>query len=443
MTTTSPDSTVLAAETRSVPLARRFIRASLADAGADDWSEVAELVVSELVTNAVVHAGTPVGLAVWPCRRGVRVEVADGSLRLPATRDYAATAATGRGLHMVEQLSDRWGARPRNDGKVVWFELGTSSTDGCGNGTADVAPEAAAAAEEVTVELQSVPLLMHWAWQEHAQSLLREHLLAVIVEEPLALEEHAAAGEALDVLHEQLPRPTLPVEPTALLADALEPGVTADAVVVRVPTAALDRFATLDRLLARAVEAAATGHFLAPPTQPEIADMRHWLCGEVARQVAGQPPRPWQEVVGELPLRLDRSQRLDGTDGTGGPGRSGRGRERLAALLEGDTLAVVADEEGTIVGVSQPLVAFLGHRTEADLVGHRVLVLIPERYRQAHVAGLTLHATNGRDALLGRSIRVPALRADGTEVEVGLHVEVRRLDDAHRIFVATFDVATG
>lgn len=428
---TSPDSTVLAAETRSVPLARRFVRSSLADAGADDWSEVAELVVSELVTNAVVHAGTPVRLAVWPSSGGVRVEVADGSLRLPVSRDYAATAGTGRGLHMVDQLVDRWGARSRNDGKVVWFELG-SAGDGPG-AAGEESGSAAPVLAELTVELRSVPLLMHWAWQEHAQSLLREHLLAVVVEDPSALEEHAAAGEALDLLHEQVPRPTLPDEPTALLADALEPGATAEVVGLRLPATALDHFATLDRLLAEAVAAAASGHFLAPPTQPEIADMRHWLCGEVTRQAAGEAPLGWREAVGAPPLRLDEGRDVAAP----GPGSAS---DLLAPLLEGAP-AVVADEAGTIVGVSPALLDFLGHDSAAGLVGHRVLVLVPPRYRQAHVAGLTLHATNGRDTLLGRSLQVPALRADGGEVLVGLHVEARRLDDTHRVFVATFDLA--
>lgn len=427
---TSPDATVLAAETRSVPLARRFVRSALAEAGAADWADVAELVVSELVTNAVVHAGTPVELAVWPTACGVRVEVADGSLRLPVARDHAATAGTGRGLHLVEQLCSRWGARVRDDGKVVWFELGA------GDGHApEGGPTAGAVAptEEVAVELLHVPLLMHWAWQQHAPTLLREHLLAVIDEEPDALEQNAAAGEALDMLRVQVPQPDLPSDPAQLLVDAAAPDGMADRVVVRVPPARVHCFGALDRLLARAVAAAAAGELLAPPTQPEIAEMRQWLCEEVARQAAGGEPRPWSEVLGEHVLRLD---------GVPQPPHvvPERADDRVTGLLAGHRLGVVANEAGVILAVTPAVVELLGHRSEDDLVGHRLLAIIPERFRQAHVAGLTMNAATGRSVIVGHALTVPALRADGTEVPVGLHIGVRLLDEGRRLFIATLEV---
>lgn len=95
-----------------------------------------------------------------------------------------------------------------------------------------------------------------------------------------------------------------------------------------------------------------------------------------------------------------------------------------------------------IVAVSATAATFLGYRSPDELVGRRVIVVVPERYHQAHIAGTTLHATNGRDQLLDVPLTVPVVRADGTEVHVELRVVPRRLDDEHRVFVATLRLPT-
>ena len=101
--------------------ARRLLREVLSETGAGDWVDNAQVAVSELVTNALVHAGTPIRLHVQARRDGLRVEVADGSPHLPRQRAYAATSGTGRGLHLLEELVDSWGALPdrRRQGGLV------------------------------------------------------------------------------------------------------------------------------------------------------------------------------------------------------------------------------------------------------------------------------------------------------------------------------------
>jgi hypothetical protein len=80
-------------------------------------------VVSELVTNAVLHARTDVVLSL-ELRPGVaRIGVRDGSLATLAIRNYSAEAITGRGLGVVEALSRAWGAVADRDGKLVWAEF--------------------------------------------------------------------------------------------------------------------------------------------------------------------------------------------------------------------------------------------------------------------------------------------------------------------------------
>lgn len=100
--------------------ARRFVRGELAAMG--PVAELAELLVSELVTNVVRHARTPFTVAVTD-GDPIRVSVRDGvaaDLRVTAAR---GDATSGRGLAILEALAHRWGVEPREGGKEVWFEL--------------------------------------------------------------------------------------------------------------------------------------------------------------------------------------------------------------------------------------------------------------------------------------------------------------------------------
>ena len=84
----------------------------------------AELLVSELVTNAVVHGAPPVTVNVECDGTDLRVAVTDGSDRSPVPRQADPDAESGRGIYLVDVISDRWGIAPsRGHGKAVWFTL--------------------------------------------------------------------------------------------------------------------------------------------------------------------------------------------------------------------------------------------------------------------------------------------------------------------------------
>ncbi|MBC9727139.1 anti-sigma regulatory factor [Streptomyces sp. TRM68367] len=112
--------------------ARRWARSRLAGSGIEDDEPLAEtliLLVSELVTNAVVHTGCPAVLRLsLPGSTAaesatVRLEVADRSDRAPLPRCVDGESAGGRGLALVDGLADRWGWTAEGAGKRIWCEL--------------------------------------------------------------------------------------------------------------------------------------------------------------------------------------------------------------------------------------------------------------------------------------------------------------------------------
>ncbi|WP_432561020.1 ATP-binding SpoIIE family protein phosphatase [Kineococcus sp. SYSU DK003] len=115
----------LPADTRAVGAARDYLRTTLSEWDLSSAADEAELVVSELVTNALLHTGSPAALTL-------RHEVADGllsvgvedcSTRHPQPRDSTEEATGGRGMHIVEVVAQRWWVAPRGNGKTVWADL--------------------------------------------------------------------------------------------------------------------------------------------------------------------------------------------------------------------------------------------------------------------------------------------------------------------------------
>jgi len=114
---------VFPAVPESVGAARRFTRAALRRHPiAPETVDIATLLVSELATNAIVHATSAIQLRV---RVGddVRVEVHDASSDAPEITPGDTERETGRGLELVSTLAEGWDWSPRPEGKVVWFAL--------------------------------------------------------------------------------------------------------------------------------------------------------------------------------------------------------------------------------------------------------------------------------------------------------------------------------
>ncbi|HEU5428229.1 MAG TPA: SpoIIE family protein phosphatase [Actinocrinis sp.] len=109
-------------EPPAVAQSRRTVRAALGGWGLGQLGDTAELLTSELVTNALLYTEGPISVRLMRDRT-LLCEVYDGSETVPRLRAAADDDDGGRGLHLVKELSSRWGTRRTTTGKTVWFEL--------------------------------------------------------------------------------------------------------------------------------------------------------------------------------------------------------------------------------------------------------------------------------------------------------------------------------
>jgi PAS domain S-box-containing protein len=186
-----------------------------------------------------------------------------------------------------------------------------------------------------------------------------------------------------------------------------------------VPAASVPHFATLDRTIETSLELSRTGRTLTPPTQPEVQVFRRWLCEEVLGQAVGAEPRPWTVEGDQADLVWHQELDWDPVE-----------------VVGASSPRVAADAANRIVAVNDAALELLGYDDAGQLVGHRLVVLIPERYRQAHVAGFTMYLLTGRRPLLGTEVRVPVVRSGGEELDVWMRVEEEPAGDGSQVFVA-------
>ena len=107
----------------SAGVARRFIDLTLTGWGCDALVDAAVLLVSEVVTNAILHARSDIEVHVASRGTVMRIEVTDHGDGDPVMRSYSEDASSGRGLAIVEQVASAWGVTKVAGGKRVWFEV--------------------------------------------------------------------------------------------------------------------------------------------------------------------------------------------------------------------------------------------------------------------------------------------------------------------------------
>ncbi|MDQ1681030.1 MAG: hypothetical protein QOI42_1889 [Frankiaceae bacterium] len=444
--------TSLAAEPASARAARRFVHDSLVAAGRPEWVSSAELAVSELVTNAILHAHTPLRVEVTVTARDATVHVRDTSPRLPAQRHWGESATTGRGLSLVASLSVEYGVQVEPGGKSVWFRLDDSVADAARpqHDVWDIAgllENDPARRRGVVARLEHLPVLLWLSSQQHQEAVLRELFLmrsesAEFVEATVDLagagralaqlaagvqaamgRETAASGDpsAAGVATARLSSPA--GLPDAMRAEPSAVPVTVD-VVLDVSAAGHSDFLALQDALDLGVRLGADDRMLIRPALPETVALRDWACEQVLAQVNGVAATPWSGAAHPRfvdPGYVRHTAPLPRWDDSG--------------VRASERAVVAADDNNRIVAVSDPAAALLGWPA-GELTGRRVVTIVPERLREAHVAGFTRHLTTGESHVIGVALELPVLRRDGVEIRCRFQIERIRAETGRAVYLA-------
>jgi DNA-binding NarL/FixJ family response regulator len=115
--------TQLAADVRSSAGARRFMEETLRRWECGEVLDIVNILVSELVTNAIKHAHSEADVMVLLTSTAIRIEVTDTGEGVPQPKELVQEGTSGRGLAIVDVMSSAWGVVPHEHGKTVWFEV--------------------------------------------------------------------------------------------------------------------------------------------------------------------------------------------------------------------------------------------------------------------------------------------------------------------------------
>jgi anti-sigma regulatory factor (Ser/Thr protein kinase) len=292
-------------EARSVRDARTWVVSQLQTLGRDDLVDSARLGVSELVTNAILHASSPIRVRLGGTPVHPRVEVHDASSEPPATRDLSdddrLLATIGRGLSIVATYSRTWGAEMSPSGKVVWFEPASESDlaeledqDEPAPGemvdlTGTVEDVGAGDVDDlVTIRLLGMPIRVfaHYRlWYAELRRELRLLALSHGSEYPVA--------EELSALTAEVERERRQARGPDRLDAALAHGLDRADLVYQVPPSAPATMTRLRDVLEEADAFCAEQRLLTAAPTPQLVAVRTWYLGEFERQGRGEQPVPW------------------------------------------------------------------------------------------------------------------------------------------------------
>lgn len=314
----------------SVNEARRAVKRLLTSRGASpELVDNAVLLVSEVVTNAVLHAGTELVVAAKASANGARVGVTDFSPVVPSARHHGEEASTGRGMLLVEAMSSRCGTKVKDGMKTVWFTVG----DAAGPDVAEV--DQADNRTGVLIRFLNLHVAMARATLTYGEAVVRELTLmntqGEIDERPWAvpkfslgplwahLDDASAARREIVDLEVEFPRGEIEhcLERLALVEEA-------------------------DRL-------AREGKLLTVAAVPEVAYYRRWIYRQIHGQANGADAEPWITPA-HLPPVVDPVV-LDAAD--------------IVRLGQGQNAVVLADDGNRILYANETAERLLGWHGKA------------------------------------------------------------------------------
>ena len=292
----------LAPDASAVGTARRHVAEQLRAVGLESAVPDAQLAVSELVANAVIHARTPVTVRVEALATGARVHVHDESPALPSPAALGASAMSGRGLVLVDAVSVRWGVEPDPaGGKTVWFDIDPDQ----------VAPEAPApllalwldidgltspgpdADDEMTVVLPDMPVEDLIAAKMRVEDLIRDLKLVLLNESAQVTGQQSSPDEVLlarrlDASVEAFDRTRVQMRSQALQASAR--GERTTTLRLRVARGSADAVVRYRQALEEADELSRAGKLLVAGGLSSHARLRRWYLDEIVRQLREERP---------------------------------------------------------------------------------------------------------------------------------------------------------
>jgi hypothetical protein len=269
----------------------------------------AELIVSELVTNAVLHAGTGPIVSVRIDDENVRIEVEDTSPAAPVLREYGLDASTGRGLRVVSTAASEWGVETTSSGKAVWATLFTTTTGAIPSKMssphlsyredATRSPnvlDALGEEQKYLAAFKNIPVDLYLQLEAHNESLVREFsLLSIQVtgdeqhHMPERLREAVVMSTKMDIRFTMLR-----IGARAATRDK-QPWFSMDLHLTKSGAQALERYG---KWAAAADELSDEKLLLTASANAEVQALRSWLIEETLSQIQrGEPATAWNATV--------------------------------------------------------------------------------------------------------------------------------------------------
>lgn len=346
----------LPGEPDGVPMARRFVRERLAGTPFENRLADYELILTELVTNATLHGVSPVTVSLQTFSETARFEVADASAGTPIGLARSSESMTGRGLMLVEALSDRWGVDRRATGKVVWAEAGVrerivkAGALPIGRwlgGQLDEATVGDPVEPRHTIELGDVPTDLLLEAKAHVDSIIREFALASAG----AASGQTAAVSAdmrrlIETVGNRFAGERESIKRQAIAAASA--GRERTWLVLTLPLSAADAGIEYLAALDEVDSYARAARLLTLETPPQHRAFRHWyissLVGQLRAIARGEKPEPAVtfeqflldelQVVSTAHRAIDRAARLQEVTGS------------LAGAISIDEVAKVVVSQG-------------------------------------------------------------------------------------------------
>jgi anti-sigma regulatory factor (Ser/Thr protein kinase) len=280
---------VLAADVVNCSVARRFVQDALAHAP-DDLRASASLLLSEVFTNALLHAVGPITVEVEERGGGYRIAVGDRSGEPPIEKGYRADEATGRGLHLLDGLAAAWGWERTDVGKVVWFDLPVPLTPPTLHNSTGRSPDEPYP-NGTEIALLEAPVQEMIRTAAHYDAIYREFRLIL----ELDPSRRQAVARRLLGLIDELGTSFVGFGRSAEEAwgTAVREGWSTVNIRFRLPPQAAFFVEHYDELLDEADSFCQRAELLTVAPSDEALAVRRWAFGEVVRQCGGEGPTPW------------------------------------------------------------------------------------------------------------------------------------------------------